>query len=389
MPTPRLPIVDALRGFALFGILVVNLQYFGHPLGIDPLDTATGPLDELAVWIVHALFEAKFYVLFSFLFGFGLAIQIERAAADPARLRPQYFRRLIGLLVLGIAHATLFFAGDILVTYALLGFVLWRLRNWEEWRLERFALGMLGVACVLNALIGLSISLANDAATESEFRATAAQAIAAYRGGFRDAVWQRLRDLQVIYAFTPLFTWPTAIAMFALGLVAGRSGLFRDPSRLMELARLRWRLVVTIGVLGNAAYATFGQSTEHTVLSALSFGALPIAGPMLTLMYVRWLWKFVERHPHALLTRALEAAGRLSLSNYLGQGVVCAWIFSGYGLGQFGRLGPAALVALAMAIYAAQLTLSLLWLRVFRMGPMEWLLRAFTYFRLLRLGAAH
>lgn len=163
---------------------------------------------------------------------------------------------------------------------------------------------MLGVACVLNALIGLSISLANDAATESEFRATAAQAIAAYRGGFRDAVWQRLRDLQVIYAFTPLFTWPTAIAMFALGLVAGRSGLFRDPSRLMELARLRWRLVVTIGVLGNAAYATFGQSTEHTVLSALSFGALPIAGPMLTLMYVRWLWKFVERHPHALLTRA-------------------------------------------------------------------------------------
>lgn len=379
--TARLAIVDALRGFALFGILVVNIVYFANPLGVDPLTLAHGTLDEIAVWALHGLFEAKFYVLFSFLFGFGLAVQMERAADDPARLRPRFLRRLFGLLVLGIAHAVLCFAGDILVSYALMGFVLWRLRAWEEWRLERLAFGLLGVACVLALFAGLATGLGDQAAVDADLNAAAANATAAYRGAFADAVAQRIRDLGIIYASTAVLTWPIVLALFALGRAAGSAGLLSGSWRLQELVPLRWSTILAIAIAGNIVYALFSRSTEHWLLAAAGFAALPVAGPLLTLVYVRALWLFVERHPQALLTRALQAAGQLSLSNYLTQGIVCAWIFNGYGLGLYGRLGPAALMAMALGIYVCQLAVSLWWLRIFRIGPAEWLLRAFTDLR--------
>jgi len=378
----RLAIVDALRGFALFGILVVNLLLFAHPLGTTLESIVASPLDAIVARLVHGLFEAKFYPLFSFLFGFGLAMQMERSAANPALLRGQYLRRLLGLLVLGLVHAILFFAGDILVSYALLGFVLWRLRAREEWRLERLGLGLLAVGCVLSFCIGLGYALGeNDAAAQADMQAASSGALAAYGGSFGAAVAQRAQDLAFLSLVTPFFAWPVAMAMFAMGLAAGRSRLLDDPGGLQEVAGLKWRTVVAVAVSGNLLYAFFAQSTSWWPLAAIALGALPFAGPMLALVYARLLWSFVERRPEHWLVCALQRAGRMSLSNYLLQGVVCAWIFNGYGLGLYGQLGPAALLAIAVAVYAMQLVLSALWLRGFSLGPVEWLLRAFTYLR--------
>lgn len=393
--TGRLATVDALRGFALFGILVVNLLLFAHPLGTSLEDIVAGPVDAIVARLVHGLFEAKFYPLFSFLFGFGFAVQMERSAEDPARLRGRYWRRLAGLLVLGLAHAIFFFAGDILVSYALLGFVLWCLREREEWRLERLALGLLAVGCVLSFFIGLGYALGeSDAAAQADMQAASAEALAAYHGSFAEALARRVQDLVFLSLVTPFFAWPVAMAMFAMGLAAGRAGLLTNPAaphanlppilhanpraNLLEIVGLRWRTVLVIAVSGNLLYALFAESTTWWPLAAVAFGALPIAGPMLAFVYARLLWFCVERHPGHWLVRALQAAGRLSLSNYLLQGVVCSWIFNGYGLGLYGQLGPAALFGLAVAVYAAQLALSALWLRAFRLGPAEWLLRALT-----------
>ncbi len=378
--TGRLAIVDGLRGFALFGILVVNLLLFAHPLGTTLDSIATGPLDAIVARLIHGVFEGKFYPLFSFLFGFGLAVQLERGGAEPTRLRRRYFRRMIGLLVLGLAHAVFFFAGDILVSYALLGFVLWRWREREEWRLERLAVGLLAVGCVLSLFTGLAAAFGeNDPAAQADLQAASAEALAAYQGTFAEATAQRVRDLALLALLTPLFAWPVALAMFAMGLAAGRAGLLNDSARLPEIVGLRGRTIVALAVSGNVLYALFADSTAWWPLTAIALGALPLSGPLLAYIYVRLLWSWVERSPGHWLVRALQAAGRMSLSNYLLQGVACSLIFGGYGLGLHGELGPAALFGIAVALYSTQLALSALWLRRLNIGPMEWLLRAFTY----------
>ena len=374
--TQRLPLVDALRGFALFGILVVNVQYFAVPFGSDPMAAAAGPVDAVAVWLTRALFESKFYVLFSFLFGFGLAVQIERAREDPAPLRGRYLRRMLGLLVLGVLHGLLVFAGDILVSYALVGLLLWRLRSWDDWRLERFGLGVITVACVLGALIGTSFAYAPEAAPAVHPAAAAAGSVG-FGERYGASLEQRLEDLALVYTFSPLITWPAIFAMFVFGLAAGRARAFGSFDALLELARLRWGTILAIAVAGNILYASFGRGGGNVLLSGLAFGLLPIAGPLLALIYVRGVWAWFERHRESLLARALEAAGRLSLTNYLMQSVVCALLLESFGLDL--GLRPAALLALAVALFTAQLAFSLIYLRFFRLGPAEWLLRKLTY----------
>ena len=376
--TWRLPLVDALRGFALFGILVVNVQYFAVPFGSDPMSAAAGPLDAAAVWLTRALFESKFYVLFSFLFGFGLAVQIERTREDPSRLRGRYLRRMLGLLTLGALHGVLLFAGDILVSYALLGLLVWRLRSWDDWRLERFAIGIIGIACLLGALIGTSFAFAPEPASVlSGPVATTRLAEATFAERYGVALDQRLEDLALVYTFSPLVTWPTIFAMFVFGLAAGHTRAFARFEALLELARLRWITIVALALAGNALYASFGRGGGSVVLSALAFGLLPIAGPLLALVYVRAVWAWFERRRGSVLARALEAAGRLSLTNYLLQSVACALLLESFGLDL--QLRPAALLAVAAAIFATQLAFSLIYLRFFRLGPAEWLLRKLTY----------
>ncbi len=375
--TQRLPLVDALRGFALFGILVVNVQYFAVPFGSDPMSAAAGPLDAAAVWLTRALFESKFYVLFSFLFGFGLAVQIERAR-DVASLRGRYLRRMCGLLGIGVLHGLLLFAGDILVSYALLGLLLWRLRAWDDWQLERFALGVIGIACLLGALIGTSFAFAPEPVSVlSGPVATTRLAEATFAERYGVALDQRLEDLALVYAFSPLVTWPTVFAMFVFGLAAGRARAFARFEALLDLARLQWSTIVALALAGNVLYASFGRGGGSVVLSALAFGLLPIAGPLLALVYVRAVWAWFERRRDSVLARALEAAGRLSLTNYLAQSVVCALLLESFGLNL--QLRPAALLAVAAAIFAIQLACSLIYLRFFRLGPAEWLLRKLTY----------
>jgi len=373
----RLPVVDALRGFALFGILVVNLQYFAFPLGADLAQFDKTPLDAAATWLTRALFESKFYVLFSFLFGYGFHIQLERDASAPARQRARYWRRILGLFVLGALHGVFLFAGDILVSYAILGLGLWFVRGWEDDRIERGAVGALGVACLLGALIGVSFAF-GASEQDAEMQAEVQQSIAAFSGTAAQAIAQRLKDLQLLYAFAPFFTWPTAFAMFLLGLLAGRSAFFTRLENLDVLIRGRWVQALVLAVAANALYATCAYGTGQPLLSALAFGSLPLAGPLLALLYARGVWRYVASHPDAVLSRALQAAGRLSLTNYLAQALICSWIFNGWGLGLYARVSPAALLPLAIGIYGAQLFASHLWLRYVSIGPMEFVLRAFT-----------
>ncbi len=358
---------DALRGFALVGICVVNLPWIAS----SPPTPPQGPSvpDAAARLAVAVFFEGKFFVLFSLLFGFGFARQLERVrtgVTPPA----SYARRLAGLFVLGVLHAVLLYVGDILATYALLGAALWAVRNRPDAQLLSLARRCAAAAAVAFALLAWGSAWTYDAAD-------AAQARRAYLGSFVEAAVRRVEDLPSGALVVLLFNWPLAFAAFCVGLVAGRRGLLDHPERLV--AALPPVPLLALGaVVGNlASAASFRLPGGWTAMAA---GALLAVGaPCLSALYLLALaraWRIARAR--AWMEAWLAPGGRMSLSNYLGQSVAANLIFAGWGFGLYGSLGPAALLPLALAMAAAGLVASRFWLRRFRIGPAEWALRAWA-----------
>ncbi|MCU0635100.1 MAG: DUF418 domain-containing protein [Gemmatimonadaceae bacterium] len=380
MPTaePRALAADLLRGVALCGILVVNLPFLANTIYVDP--TSWRGADAWAQFVVRMAFEAKFYILFAALFGYGFHGLQASSRLSGAAPGWRYARRLLGLLLFGVLHATCLFVGDILVSYAVLGGALWWARDWTDARLRRTAAGALVVAVAGRALLG--VGLAFDTTTTAELAVMHARALEGYRGTFVDAVGQRLADLVAFYVFTPLFNWPTMIAAFLVGYAGARHRVLARPGALWR----RWRRVVpwltTLGLTGNAVYAAgIDRVTAPTAIGALLVVEV-LSAPALSAVYVLVTCWVAHRCEATALVRRVATAGRLSLTIYLGQAVLANALFMGWGFGLFGRLGPLVLLLLAPVLYAALVVAAGWWGARFRLGPDEWLLRSLTNWRL-------
>jgi uncharacterized protein len=320
-----------------------------------------------------------------------------RARSGGAAFAPVYRRRLLVLLLIGLAHAVLLWPGDILVLYALLGFPLLLFRErgprtvlvWAAISLVVPLLLLAGVFGLLEAgratpEVGAEIER-QLAQARTEFHALTEQAIQVYRhGSFAEITAQRIQDLLFFYSGI-LFFAPHVFGMFLLGLYAGRRGLFHDLSahRPFFTRVLRWGLV--LGLVGSAAY-TLGMEAadrvEPTGPLLLAVAGLTVGGPALSLAYAAGLTLLVQRAAWRRLLAPLAAAGRMALSNYLLQSLIATTIFYGYGLGLYGQTGPVQHLGLAVAIFfLVQLPLSAVWVRRFRFGPAEWLWRSLTYGR--------
>ncbi len=355
---------DALRGFALIGICAVNLPFMAW--GLLPFPEPSPIQDGAARAVVVGAFEAKFFILFSFLFGFGLALQ-GRAEAAGTLPPGAYPRRLWGLLILGVAHGSLLFPGDILTGYALLGTIFWRLRAASETVLRRIAL--IGGVLALPAFAALDLLSQTGGMPSPEEVATI---IAAYRGGWGDIISQRVEDwLLVALLVLPLYNGPMALAAFALGTIAGRKNLLADPSIVQDFCR-RYHWLLWIGaVLGNGiAVAGLLLGTDRM---PISLPGLAVGGPCLALLYAGGL----ARLSGSWVYRRLAKAGQVSLSLYLGQSLAVNGVIHGFDL--FARLSPSVCLILAFALASGLILLAGPWLSAFRYGPAEWLLRCWTY----------
>ncbi len=390
--------IDALRGFALLGILMVNAGSFASTyFGAGVVDPAFArPVDHVVRWCVALLFETKFYLLFSLLFGYSFALQMDSAQRAGSAFVPRMLRRLVGLALLGLAHAWLLFAGDILVTYALLGLVLLVVRRVQPVTAVALAIGLLGAtAAGWGLLAWLVAQMPPMDLPVAELHAKAQQAAQAYRASALDAIAQRGRDMAEGVWFVLVFVQgPCALAMFLLGLAAQRSGylarLAQQPARLM-----RWMACcLPIGAAGALLYASTQDGTrsvqqpEHVGLAGL---AVDLAtAPFLTFGYVALLLWLLQRGPAGRqLGAALAPAGRMALSNYLLQSLVGAVVFTAYGFALVGRVAPWQAVLGVLALYAAQLVQSRSWMAAHAHGPVEWLLRAFTLWRRPAWGPVH
>lgn len=397
--TERIQVIDILRGFALFGILLVNMELFSHPVQQTMLghEELTSFVDRLAVWGIELLAETKFYPIFSFLFGLGFALQILRAEQRGTRFVPFYLRRLFILLLIGLAHATLIWVGDILVLYAVLGTILLLFFRRRAPRTLLIWAGIMLVASTLivGGLSGLALlaQLTPESAaetnrvlaeTQAELREAAAQAQEAYAtGSFAEVTAQRLRDLNQAYSLV-IFLGFNAFAMFLLGLYAGRRGIFRDIAAHVPLFRkiLWWGLPIGLGSQVVFVVLSEGSNQLDPTMRSLVAGVMQFAGaPVLALCYIAALTLLVQQPSWLARLRPLSAVGRMALTNYLLQSLVATTIFYSYGFGLFGQVGPAPGLLLTIVIFVAQIPFSVWWMGRFQFGPVEWLWRTLTYMR--------
>lgn len=396
-PSRRIDVIDMLRGFALLGILLVNMEMFHTSF----YQVMLGPppdmpwWDRAARWFIAFFAEGKFYSTFAFLFGLGMAIQQERMAARGLAFVPFYLRRMLALALFGLVHAYLFWVGDILLLYSLMGLLtLWLFRNRRPKTLVRWAVVFLIVPLLINAvLFGFTLlarSTPDGAAMTEQVLADQQATIetgAAYHGGiyaggsFAEVTALRVAEMNTVYA-----TWPfmgfNVWAMYLLGLAAGRAKLHRAFGERLPWLRRLWLWGLVLGLAGNLLYVVFGHLSARSVPSLpllASLAGQTVGAPALSIFYMTSIVLLAQ---HAVWQRRLQPlapVGRMALTNYLMQTVICTTLFYGYGFGLWGSIGPAAGILLAVTIYAVQVVYSRWWLARFRFGPMEWLWRTMSY----------
>ncbi|MET8704397.1 DUF418 domain-containing protein [Kitasatospora sp. NPDC004723] len=375
----RLADVDALRGFALFGILTVNITYLAsayHGTGVDEPGLGSA-LDTGVRAVVALLFEAKFFLLFSFLFGYSFTLQLDSAERRGARFTPRFLRRLAGLFVLGVLHAVLLFPGDILTTYAVLGLILLALHRIRPRTAVRTAVVLFAVTSTAYLLLALALRGA-DGGDPAAVAADAQRATEALRGGFGSVVGAHLDQLPSVVFLLVFFQAPAALAAFLLGLAAGRHRALSDLARHERTLRRLQAVGFPLGLLGAGVYTWSALAHPGVSAQVFALGVDVITAPVLAAAYAATVLRIARGRHGRRLVAVLAPPGRMTLTNYLTQSLVCVLVFTGVGAGLVGRVAPAGVALIGVALFAVQAVCCRRWLARHPYGPVEWLLRALT-----------
>ncbi len=381
--------IDALRGLAVFGIMLVNVWGFVYGMQLQrfPTDGAALPLlDQLTVFFVAAFTEQKFYPIFSFLFGAGFALQTgARQAAGPAldATRALYRRRLRWLLVVGLLHGCLLWFGDILTTYAVTGFWLVHKAGQPLSRLVTSLRVLIIANLVLSAVLGAAMVaghlLTPEQLQESIDEARRAHAI------YTQGSWQAIAQLRLADfgwgLLNALVLLPRIALLFLLGVFAVRLGWLTRPERHRALWR---KVLVTAACIGLPLNLWWGWASVNAAINpltaqlsaGLAAAALDLAGPLLGAGYTAL---FMLAGPH--VARLLVPVGRMALTNYLTQSLLLMLLLQGVGMGLGAHLSRAAMVALCAVLMLVQLGASHWWMARHQQGPLEALWRRYTWQR--------
>lgn len=400
----RVVLLDVLRGFALWGVFVSNSFTWFSGRNLLPREEAQAlaapPFEAAVTALYHFFVNQKFVTLFSFLFGLGFSIQLTRAEARGRPIVPLYSRRLLVLLGIGLVHLFGVWVGDVLSSYAVMGFVLLLFRQRSDRTVLAWVLVLLVAAPLLIPILqrfgpillhGAQVAAEEAKAHEEHAAQMRTRFLAALSG---DSFWTAQKE-SARYFFTAMLPqvnrllWMSGIlGRFLLGLLAGRHLLMQDVERNRPWHRrlLGWGLV--LGVLGNGTWVLVqrlriaglvdpAKDAWTVVMPAIQeLGYLGLAA-----VYVAAFALLFQRERWRKGMHVLAPVGRMALTNYLLQSVVSICLYHGWGLGLVGRLPPSQCVALTLAIFALQVPFSYVWLSRFRFGPAEWLWRSLTYGR--------
>jgi uncharacterized protein len=395
--------IDAVRGFAVLGILLMNIVGMGLPAFayVDPTYAGGSTGADLWTWAVNnVLTDGKMRALFTMLFGASAVLIAERAERGKPGPAATHYRRMFWLFVIGMLHAYFLWWGDILVTYALAGLVIFPFRK-LDWRWQ---LGI-GVA-VLAGLLGLNLFEARELAAmhaaatapnaapdaikawqdASQLVAPSAelgrQEIAGYRGGFLDALRVRSMAARLLQLYLmPTSEIPEAIGQMFVGMALFRTGFFT----------LRWSTRAYLGMVA-VGYLLAAPATAWLTWKIWNAGFEPltlnrledwqqVTRPLIALAHAGVILLIVRSGAAQALVNRLAAAGRMAFSNYLMTSIITTFVFCGFGLGLFGKLSRFQELAVAAGVWAFILVWSKPWLARFHYGPFEWAWRSLVRWR--------
>jgi uncharacterized protein len=409
----RISSIDVLRGFALLGILVINIYTFAFP-GIamknPPVAGGFTGLD-FATWLVsHMVFYHKFMPIFSMLFGAGIVLLTTRLEEKGVRVRRIYYRRIFWLAVFGILHAYLLWMGDILFPYAICGAIVYLFRQSSVRRL--LIIGIVGILVSMMSmhLFGRFFEFARLGAERAEIalaegtepsemdeglaqaweqirpglqptREELEKTIATYRDGYVGIVKDRAPQVVMMHTFAMLsfLVWRIG-GLMLIGMALFKSGILSAARSMRFYA---WMAVIFYAVgltlVGSGAAKLIDHRFDfiYTFKYGTHFNA--VGGTLVSCAHIAVVVMVCKAGVLAWLTRRFAAVGRMAFSNYISHTLICSTAFYGYGFGLFNRLGRFQLMGFVLAIWVVQIIVSPLWLRSFRFGPLEWLWRSLTY----------
>ena len=387
--TARIDSIDVLRGFALLGILVMNIQAFAMPQAAYFNPTAYGDLEgaNLWVWLTGRMFfDQKFMTLFSMLFGAGIVLMAGRAEARGAPAGCT-IGEMGWLLVIGLLHAHLLWYGDILFTYAVCGMVVYPLRHLSPGRLVALGTTLLAIGSAPSVGAGMSLPYwpeeALSALTNEAWRPTPeviAAELAVYRGGWLAQMPSRSGDALALQTVLLIFwgLW-RAGGLMLIGMALFKGDVFGARRSTRFYAGL-----IAAAVAVGLPLQAYGLSLDFargwpvwSFFIGMQFNYWPSIA--VSLGYVGLVMLVCRNAALHRLTRPFAAVGQTALTNYLLQTVLCTLVFYGHGLGWFGSVDRVGQIGVVAAVWAVQLVASPLWLRRFRFGPAEWAWRSLTY----------
>ncbi len=391
----RMLSLDILRGLAIFGILLVNMKMMNTPyiyLELTGIQLWEDGLNQFISTFISIFAQGKFYTMFSFLFGVGFMIFLERAAEKnhkPVRL---FIRRMIILFGIGMIHALLIWWGDILMMYAIGGlFLLFFYKTTPKTKIIwAFAL-LLFYVFLISILVGLSTldqmtaseSLRYDKQVQIEaYKQEIENSMYAYgQGAFKEVMSQRIKDVTFMIP-NNISAFLLFMPMFLFGAYAGQQKMFQNIPQHIGFIRKVWFSTMLIGIpfsivkywsANQLEPLTFNIYTNlEAVGSAFGDGAL-------SLFYITTIILIIQLPTWRKRLTPLAYVGRTAISNYLLQSILCTLLFYSYGLGLYGQVSPLWGLVLTLFIFAIQLISSKRWLQTFRIGPVEWLWRSITY----------
>ena len=372
--TTREALPDRLRGIALLGIVVVNAAFLG--IGADGFtqDCVDGVANRLTALLVATFAQGKFYLLFSFLFGYSASFILrDHTKAN----RRRYLRRMLALFLFGLAHAVFFFVGDILITYSILGLLLFTISRSPDRALKRWVIASIALSVffilVITSLVAAFPEDSSLGLGDLEF--------ALASGSFAEASLARLEALPAVLFSVFFLQGPMAFAAFVVGLLASRRRLLADPVENLGLWRKlsRWGWGIGLPLQAIAAGMQIGAIASGNPFSPAGAAGLAIGfatAPVLTAGYIGTIALLLHRNPRFLSVMA--PAGRMSLTVYIGESAILSLVFSAYGLDYFGKWGAFPVVLTAIASWAILSIFAWIWMKRFSQGPLERLLALIT-----------
>ncbi|MGD7009105.1 DUF418 domain-containing protein [Metabacillus sp. 84] len=370
----RIQSLDLLRGFALLGILLVNILDFSGPaLYRNSLIHSTGAADRIAEVFVFVFAQTSFYPMFAFLFGAGAVMFYSRLEARGQSPSRYFSRRMTGLLIIGVLHAFLIWHGDILITYAVIGFIFMLFIQRSARSLAKWGLSLI---LIPSSLFGL-LMIGEDG-LQVEENGTERITDVYQTGTFLELIRQRAEDWYYVNNFLMApFLLLSILPMFLLGGYAMKSGWFeKNPS--VETAK-KW--IKIAAAAGPAGLLIKGMPVFFPASVFWSYMHQSIGGPLLAFFYISILLlaSYTFREKRIVLFQLFTYAGRASMSNYLLQSVICTALFYSYGLGLYGKTGSLQALLIGLSVYAVLVFMSFLWFKRFEQGPAEKWWRRFTY----------